>query len=125
MTWSWAADGSRPRSTNRRVTAEAIPLPVTRDESHGAGPRPSWRRTCRLVLGEQPSQVHAEGAEFALVAAGADLQDHEQSRGGVVRMDQEGGRLQVIAGLFAQPADDLHATVLVPAVDELLASEVV
>ena len=118
-TWCLAAAGSRrshgrcpglicPAAIRGVVLARRRSPPTACDRPTPARPpsagaakpgRGLWRRRIirlrlrrRLVVLQQPFQVESERAEFGLVAAASHLQDHQQARGGVVRVDEEAGR---------------------------------
>ena len=65
------------------------------------------------------------GRNSALKPAAAHLHDHQEPGDQVVGVNEEERRSEMIAGLLAQPANDLHPAINVVDVHELIPPEVV
>ena len=113
-----------PQQTPSLFPGAQPPDPTS--QQHGWMSR-RFRVLCRgrLVVGEQAGQVDAERAELGPVTARSHLQHHQQARRRSYGCGRRSGSPADGSRFLAQPADDLHAAVVLIHVDECLATQVV
>ena len=78
-----------------------------------------------VCAGKKQGRIYSKRAELGSVSDRLHLQDHQQSRERIVRVNKKTGRAQMIAPLLAKPPDDLHAAIGFIHVDEDLTTQVV